>query len=217
VFVGAGDVDGDGKDEIITGAGAGGGPHVRIWKLSGDTLTGNTGFFAYSSAFTGGVTVAAGDVNGDGKADVITGAGAGGGPHVRAFSGVTGSELLSFYAYDPNFKGGVTVASGDLDNNDRDEIITGVLPGGGPHLRLFNSDGTLRNNGIFTGPAGFNGGVTVAAGDLDGDGNAEIIVGPYTGTNRVKGYKADLSPVSGLDFAPYGNFLGGNFVAIGQA
>src|SRR4051794_7920963 len=64
-------------------------------------------------AFTGGVSVAAGDVNGDGFPDIVTGAGPTGGPHVKAFSGKDGSELFSFYAYDAGFTGGVNVAVGD--------------------------------------------------------------------------------------------------------
>ena len=51
------------------------------------------------------MNVAAGDVDGDGLADIITGAGAGGGPHVRAFSGADLSELASFFAFDPAFPG----------------------------------------------------------------------------------------------------------------
>lgn len=44
--------------------------------------------FAYETNFTGGVNVAAGDVNGDGTDDLITAADTSGGPHVRVFSGV---------------------------------------------------------------------------------------------------------------------------------
>ena len=95
MFVAAGDVNGDGRDDVITGAGAGGGPHVRVF--SGDDGAELAGFFAYDAAFGGGVRVAAGDFDGDGRADILTGPGAGGGPHVRAFDGDNagaGGQLL---------------------------------------------------------------------------------------------------------------------------
>jgi serralysin len=67
-------------------------------------------FFAYDQSFSGGVRVAAVDVNGDGKADIVTGAGPGGGPHVKAFDGTNpGNVLESFFAFDPGFLGGVFV------------------------------------------------------------------------------------------------------------
>jgi hypothetical protein len=115
VYVACGDVDGDGLADVITGAGPGGSPHVRAFSLAGGTPTEVASFFAYDSAFAGGVGVAAGDVTGDGVAEIITGAGPGGGPHVRAFSLAGGviTEVASFFAYDPAFAGGVSVAAGD--------------------------------------------------------------------------------------------------------
>jgi hypothetical protein len=56
------------------------------------------------------VRVAAGDVNADGFADIITGAGPGGGPHVKVFDSHSLNLLHSFFAYEPNFAGGVFVA-----------------------------------------------------------------------------------------------------------
>ncbi len=116
VFVAAGDVNGDGKDEIITGPGPGGGPHVKVFNQSGQLLS---QLFAYSVNFTGGVRVGAVDANGDGFADIITGAGPGGGPHVRVFDGLIlstfggGIDLASFFAFDPFDTGGVYVAGSD--------------------------------------------------------------------------------------------------------
>src|SRR5262249_14942973 len=104
-----GDIDGDGKADIITGAGPGGAPHVRAFRADGTPLLGN-GFFAYDTGFHGGVSVAAADLDGDGRADIVTGAGPGGGPHVKAFAN-NGTLLASFFAYAPNFGGGVYVSA----------------------------------------------------------------------------------------------------------
>jgi Calx-beta domain-containing protein/VCBS repeat protein len=227
VFVAAGDIDGDGKAEVITGAGPGGGPHVIVWKLVGNQLNQvDGGFFAYGSNFAGGVTVAAGDVNGDGKDEIIAGPGAGGGPDVEVTTGTTGAtrtRLFGFMAYtdpnaQPNWTGGINVAAGDVDGDGKAEIVVVPWSGGGPHLRLFNHDGSLRNGGIMVGSPTFPGGLTVAMGDLSGDGKAEIVVGVWSGTNRIKAYTGDLQPIPSLDFQPYGSsFTGGNFVAVGKA
>jgi hypothetical protein len=62
--------------------------------------------------FTGGVRVGAADANGDGKADIVVGAGPGAGPHVKFFDGATFTELQSFLAFDSAFAAGVFVAAG---------------------------------------------------------------------------------------------------------
>jgi hypothetical protein len=119
--------------------------------------------------------VAAGDVNGDGKADIITGAGAGGGPHVQVFDGANGNVLASFFAYGTSFTGGVRVAAGDVNGDGKADVITGAGPGGGPHVRVFDIPSLTQLRGFFA-FTGFTGGVFVTAGDMDGDGKAEIVV-----------------------------------------
>jgi hypothetical protein len=189
VRVAVGDVTGDGRADIVTGAGVGGQPHVKVF----DGVTGLEvrSFLAYDPSFTRGVHVAAGDVNGDGLADIVTGAGALGLPHVRVFDAVTGLEVWSFLAYDPSFSAGVRVAAADVNGDGRADIITGPTNGTGPTLgsgsqpfpdvNVIDGATGMVFRTIFAFPASSPGGVYVAAGDLDGDGRAEVIAGVGAG------------------------------------
>ena len=181
------DVDGDGLDEVVTGAGPGGGPHVLVWSLAGGVVTPLASFYAYDPLFGGGVFVACGDLDGDGLADVVTGAGPGGSPHVRAFSLAGGGiqEIASFNAYDPLFGGGVSVAVADVNGDGMADVVTGAGPGGGPHVRAFSLAGgsVTEVASFYAYDPSFTGGVLVAGGDVNGDGIAEIT----TGTTRAGG------------------------------
>src|SRR5439155_25556678 len=97
VKVSGGDINGDGVDEIITGAGPGGGPNVEVFGSDGSL---KASFFAYDPNFRGGVNVAGADVEGDGFSEIVTGAGPGGGPHVRLFSGGGTPRGGGSFAYD---------------------------------------------------------------------------------------------------------------------
>ena len=129
-------MNGDGTADIITAPLAGGGPDIHV----DDGKTGQLirQFFAFDPNFTGGSYVAAGDVNGDGYADIVVGADAGGGPNVVVFSGRDNSVLANFFAYDPAFTGGVRVAAGDVNADGHADIIAGAGAGGGPNVTVFS-------------------------------------------------------------------------------
>lgn len=169
------DIDGDGTDEIVTGQKKGGWPLVKVFDGYGNII--NDGFYVLDGKFTGGINLACGDTDGDGIAEIVVGAGPGGGPHVLVYSG-EGRILTNFMAYDTNFRGGVNIATLDMDGDGRDEIVTAPELGA-PHVQIFQ----IRTNeikrlspGFFAFSTGYRGGVDVGGVDIDGDDIKELIV-----------------------------------------
>ncbi len=199
VRVASADVSGDGVPDIITAPGPHAPPNVRIFDgVTGEQLPGARGsFYAYDPAYLGGVLVAAGDVNNDGHADIITGVDQGVGPNVKVFSGADGSLLQSFFAYDQAFLGGVRVAAGDVNADGYADIITGA-GSAAPHVRVFSgADHTLLrnfmafNNPEFQDPHGSpdlpeTGGIFVSSGDIDADGHDDVLVSRGDGLPQVR-------------------------------
>src|SRR5581483_4755695 len=81
----------------------------------------------------GGAYVNIGDYDGDGKADIITGAGPEGGPRVRVFNAANlitqdpnqPVTFLAFFAFNPNSRDGVRVAFRDIDGDKTADIVVG--------------------------------------------------------------------------------------------
>lgn len=167
-----GDLEGDDRPEIVTGTEYGGGPQVRIFNQDGVLI--HPGFFAYDTNFRGGVHITLGDTNDDGADEIITGAGPGGGPHLRIFDKNGALINPGWFTYNTAFRGGVYVASGDVDGDDETEIITGAGPGGGPHIKVYNENGELENE-FFTGSVSDTTGIKITVADVDNDGVDEII------------------------------------------
>ena len=226
VYVAVGDINGDGRDEIITGAGEGGGPHVKVFSVTGIganiSVSQTAEFMAYDSSFRGGVRVAAADFNNDGFDDIVTGAGIGGGPHVKVFNmqqptNGTFALITQFMAFDASFRGGVFVAAGNQDRGDvtgdgRPDLVVGMGAGGNTVKVFSGTDFSLFTQ--FEGFAANTSGVRVGLLDVNGDGRSEVLVGSgpqygaFVRAVNLTGTQRDLD-----FFAPYGRFLGGVFVA----
>jgi hypothetical protein len=210
IFVAAGDVNGDGRADIIVAPDAGAPPVVRVF--DGKTSALIASFPAYGPSFKGGVSVAAGDVNGDGRDDIITGAGGANG-HVKAFNGASGAEIRSFQAF-PGFTGGIYVAAGDVNYDGRADVIVGAGSGApGGHVKVFDGRTGQELASFFAFDPNFQGGVRVAARDVDGDKIIDIIVGAGPGGGpHVKVFRSiDLAVLDNF-FAFEPTFQGGVFV-----
>ena len=234
--VAMGDLDGDGLDEFVVGLGYGGGGRVYVYDDA------NAGYaslgwitipWAWYNSYNGKTWPGVGDIDGDGKAEVVVGLGYGGRGYVAVFDDIDASTAgfpFVKWLHVGGYYGDNRPAVGDLDGDGKDEIVVGMGYYGRGYLAVFDDSGTnyafrkwlqvpwydyttLNYNNYYwythyhaysrysrrwygwytrsgyrtySNPL-FNGETRPAVGDVDGDGRAEIVVGLGTGG---KGYTA---------------------------
>ncbi|CAN5335306.1 hypothetical protein BH11PLA2_BH11PLA2_51450 [soil metagenome] len=150
--VATGDINGDSRADLIVSAGFGGGPRVAVF--NGKTLALNGGpkffgdFFAFETTLRNGAFIAADDLDGDGKAELIAGGGPGGGPRVSAFSGadlLNGrfTRIADFFAGDPFGRGGVRLAAIDRNGDGKADLATGDGESSGSRVAVYDGRTTL--------------------------------------------------------------------------
>ncbi len=211
-WVAVGDVDGDGFGDVIVGAEVGGGPRITTFSGKDGSILNN--FFAFDANQRGGTRVAAGDFNGDGKADIVATTGFGVPTRVRVFDGTNvGNVLRDFAPYEANFFGGVNIAVGDFNGDNTPDIAVGAEITGGPRAQIFSGKDNSVLANFFAFESTFSGGVRVAATDANGDGRDELVVTPGPGgAARVR--VIDVATLGDLDayFAFMPEFVGGAYV-----
>ncbi len=223
VRVAAGDFNGDGVADLAVGTGPGRATQVVV--LDGVTQKLLFTIDPFEATFTGGVYVASGDVTGDGVADLVITPDEGGGPRVRVFAGnksaVAFAQLADFFGIDDKaFFGGARAAVADLNGDGVGDLVVAAGFGGGPRVAAFNglTLGAAAPVKLFPDilvfePALRNG-AFVTAGDLDGDGFAELIAGGGPGGGpRVTAF--DGKSLLGNVQTPVANFFAGDVTSRG--
>lgn len=183
------DVNGDGVADVITVPKAGIEARVRVWDGKSGAMIAD---FVPFAGFAGGLYVAAGDINKDGRADIAVGPDQAPFPYVSVYSGNGFGQMTAFMAYDFNLPGGVQVAMGDVNGDGYADIVT--TPGANvPLVSVWDGRGIASGQGapkfsefLFC-PYDWRVGVNISVGDVDGDGYADILGGANSIIAYVRG------------------------------
>lgn len=165
--------------EIVTAPASRGAAQVRIFNNQGKLIK---QFAAGDKKYVGGLNIAVGNLDGKSGNNIVVAYSSGQEPYVKVF-GRDGKLVGAWLAYEKKFRGGVKVAVANIDgrkDHDRAEII--VAPGKGrePQVKIYNNYGVLLKQFLGYGKT-WQGGVNIAAGDINNDGIGEIALGANSG------------------------------------
>lgn len=177
------------------GSAPGTAPTVTVLNADGSVRFAKT---VFDPAFTGGVNVAVGDINGDGKKDVVVTPGFGGGPIILVLDPTTGEVFRTVTLFSDLFRGGLHLKVGDAAGLGYDQVVVGAGETGGPRVNVLDLKQNKLLLNFFAGDPNARGGV-----DFD---LADVFKGK--GQMIVAGTGPGAAPAVSLFNATTGLFIG---------
>jgi hypothetical protein len=188
------DLNGRGGRELLVVEGN----KLSVWRDDGQLYTKT---YPYGASYKGELRVAVGDLDADNKKEILIAPSEGHLQPIKIYS-YDGTQLRDdWYPFGRNYDGGYNLDIGKFDKTNKSGILIGTGVGHTPIAHIYDYHYNFVHAWwpvLHT----FRGGVDVAAGDVDGDGVDEVIIGPGSG----------MDPYVRI-FDPWGNLKYSQFTA----
>lgn len=152
---------------------------VQAWRSDGQPFY---TIYPYTARYRGTLRMALGDITGNGRTELIIAPGFGDteGLPIKVYTVDGLKAVADWYPFGKNYRGGYSVAIGDVDADPFGELIVGAGPGNEPRVGIYTHNLTAQSS-FLAFERGFRGGVNIATGNIEGNGQDQIVVGPGKG------------------------------------